>query len=76
MSTTLSELGRGKTAKISSIVGGFGLRRRISTLGIRAGKIVKVVSSQPFKGPIVVDVDDMRIAIGRGMADKVIVEEQ
>ena len=75
MEISLSMLGMGKIAKIKYLLGGMGLQRKIRSLGIRIGKKVRVVSSQPFRGPIVIEVDGMRIAIGRGMANQIIVEE-
>ncbi|MCD5397876.1 FeoA domain-containing protein [candidate division NPL-UPA2 bacterium] len=70
----LLELGRGKTAVIKQIKGGYGLERRLTSLGVRAGKAVRKVSSTPLKGPIVIEIGSARIAIGRRMAMKVFVE--
>ena len=74
MEVPLSQLGTGKTAVIKSIEGGFGFQRKITSLGLRIGKEMNMISSQPFRGPAVVKVGNMRIAIGRGMANKIIVE--
>ena len=73
MEIPLSQLEIGKTAKVKRLVGGFGLQRKTLSLGIRVGKSIKVISSQPFRGPTIVEVDSMRIAIGRGIANKIIV---
>lgn len=53
---------------------GFGLRRRLTDLGLVRGRLVRVVQND-FAGPIIVSVGDVRLALGRGMAQKVIVEE-
>lgn len=74
MKTTLSKLGRKKKGIIKYLEGGRGFQTKIIALGIRVGKQIKVISSHPFGGPIVVEIDNMRIAIGRGMADRIIVE--
>lgn len=74
MDTLLPQLKTGQTAKIKSLKCGFGLQRKIISLGIRIGREIKVISSQPFRGPIVVEVDGMRIALGRGIANKIIVK--
>jgi len=74
MEIPLSRLGTGKTAVIKCLEGGYGLQRKVSCLGLRIGKKVTIMSSQPFRGPLVVKIDNMKIAIGRGMANKVIVE--
>lgn len=48
---------------------------RVEEMGIRPGKTVEVLSlSGP--GPILVKVDESRIALGRGMAMKIIVRRK
>jgi len=75
MEVPLSRLRTGERAAIKSFRGGLGIQRRMSSLGIITGKRVKIVSAHPLMGPIVVRIDNMKIAIGRGMANKVIVEK-
>ena len=74
MEIPLSGLENGKTAIIKDLEGGFGFKRKISSLGIRVGKQIRIISTQPFRGPLVIKIDSMRVAIGRGMANKIIVE--
>ncbi len=74
METPLSKLGKGKTGIVKSLEKGFGFRVKVFSLGIRIGKKIKVISLQPFRGPIVVKIDNTKIALGRGMAEKIIVE--
>ena len=66
----LSQVGAGETARIMAIEGGRGLRQKLFLRGLFEGKVVRVVSSH---GPVVVEVDRNVIAIGRGMAQKIIV---
>ena len=75
MEIPLSQLREGMVARIKYLTGGFGLQRKILALGIRIGKNVKIISSHRFGGPIVIELDGMRIAIGRGVANKIIVEK-
>lgn len=70
----LSELGSGKEAKVISLKGGQGFRHRVETMGIRVGKRIRVVAKHPW-GPIVVDIGGCQVTMGRGMANKVLVEE-
>jgi ferrous iron transport protein A len=70
----LSDLSNGKIGKIIGLNGGQGLRRKLRTIGIREGKLVKLVTAQPIGGPIVIDIDGEQIAIGRGMAQKIMIE--
>lgn len=71
----LLELDTGKAAVVKQIEGGYDLQRRLMALGIRVGQTVRKVGSGPFKGPVVVEVDRARVAIGKRMAMKVLVEE-
>ncbi len=49
------------------------LRKRLADLGISAGSEVRVV--QNYGGPIILAVkEDARMAIGRGMAHRILVE--
>ncbi|MEO5361259.1 MAG: ferrous iron transport protein A [Nitrospirota bacterium] len=48
---------------------------RIQELGIRAGKVVEMLNNKG-RGPILFKVDDSRIALGRGLAMKIIVRKE
>ena len=75
MEASLSTLEIGETAKVKYIMGGMGFQSKILSLGIRIGKSIKVLSSQPFRGPIAIEVGGTKIALGRGMAEKIIIEK-
>jgi Fe2+ transport system protein FeoA len=53
---------------------GPGLARHLEALGIRPGKKVTKVSSALFRGPITLRVDNSQVAVGFGMANRIIVE--
>lgn len=74
MRKLLAELREGESGIIVGVMGGFGFQRRLATLGIRINKKIQMITAQPFRGPIVVEVDGARVAIGMGMAWKVLVE--
>ena len=74
MLNNLSSLKPNQSGKIIRIEGGYGLQRKLRILGIREQKIVKVVARQPIQGPIVIQIDNRQTTIGRGMANKIIVE--
>ncbi len=59
---------------ISCFEGGKNFQERFNVRNIRCGKKIKKISSNPFQGPIVVEIDNARMAIGFGMAKKVMVE--
>jgi ferrous iron transport protein A len=56
------------------IEGGHGVRSHLNTLGIHIGDWLTVVERAPFRGPVLVEVNGTRVAIGRGIASKVMVE--
>ena len=74
MQNTLNSLKPNQIGKIVRIEGGYGLQRKLRTLGIREEKIVKMVARQPIQGPVVIEIDGRQTTIGRGMANKIIVE--
>lgn len=47
---------------------------RLMEMGMIIGEKIKIITKQPY-GPVLVEVKDSRIAIGRGLAMKIIVEE-
>ncbi len=71
---SLMQLSSNKKAKITMIHGGHGLQHRLNSMGIRSGKEIKVVSKQPFQGPITVEICGCQMTLGRGMAQKIMVE--
>lgn len=65
----------GKIYRIKEIHGGRGLRIRLRTIGLHAGDLVEKLS-EGFGGPLLIKNLSLntKIAIGRGMAMKIIVE--
>ena len=64
----------GRSGIVVQIQGGHGLVNRLSALGIRPGKRITKVSSMFMRGPVTVQVDRAQVAIGFGMANKIIIE--
>ena len=54
-SISLSYLPNGKKARIISIHGGHGFQRKLRVMGVREGQEIKIVSKQPFRGPLTID---------------------
>ena len=48
--------------------------KRLSDLGLTPGTNVTVVKSAPFNGPLEITVRGSRLAIGRGMASRILVD--
>lgn len=55
---------------------GWGFEKRLMDMGLTPGTKVTVVKSAPFHGPLEVLVRGSRLAIGRGMAEKIFVEKE
>ncbi len=69
----LGFLETGETAVIKSITGGHGFRTKLEEMGFSLGSKVCNIKNDGF-GPLIVSVMDSRIALGRGMAQKLLVE--
>ena len=67
-------MGIGQTGTVIGILGGRGLIQRLEVLGIRPGKKVTKISSTLLRGPVTLTVDNAQVAIGFGMANRIIVE--
>ena len=53
---------------------GHGFVDRLHSLGIRPGKRITKVSAMFMRGPVTIQVDRAQIAIGFGMAGRIVVE--
>lgn len=76
----LTELRNGEAGTISSVRSGHGrgrmFEKRLMDMGLTPGTKVTVVKSAPFHGPIEIRVRGSRLAVGRGMADRIFVEKE
>ncbi len=73
MPVPLDELPPGVRARIVGFTGGcWGAIRRLMEMGVTPGAIVEVVAS--WGGPILVRVRGVVIAVGRGVARRILVE--
>jgi len=72
--TTLDQMHSGESGTIIQIGGGHGLANRLIALGIRPGKRVTKISSMFMRGPVTIRVDETQVAIGFGMANKLVVQ--
>ncbi len=71
----LVQVEENKKAKVVDIQGGGGLKRRLSQMGIHPGDFVTVVRYGALRGPMVIEVHGFQLALGRGVASQVFVEE-
>ena len=73
MEKLLTELEQGVEGKIISVYGGRGLQRRLRALGFLEGQTVRKLSALALGGPVIVLVNRAQIAIGRGIAKRILV---
>lgn len=70
----LTQMRAGQSGVIVGIMGGRGMNARLDALGVRVGKRITKVSSMFMRGPVTIGLGRSRIAIGFGMAKRVLVE--
>jgi len=70
---SLTNLQNGEKGKIVKLEGGYTFRLKLRVMGIREGKVVKVITTQPFYGPIVVEIAGRQTTLGRGIAERILI---
>jgi ferrous iron transport protein A len=68
----LTMIAPGEPVKLVRIVAGHRLRRRLTELGLIPGVEFKIMQDEG--GPLLLAVKDTRLALGRGMAHRIIVQ--
>lgn len=71
---SLVEMDAGGTSTIVEFEGGFGMIRKLENMGIRIGSQIKKVSGQFGGGPVVISQGSTQVAIGFGMAKRIMVK--
>ncbi|MDN7024325.1 ferrous iron transport protein A [Methanoculleus sp. FWC-SCC1] len=71
MQKKVSDLEYGESGIVREILAS---QHDLSCLGIRRNKHLKMITRQPIKGPVVVIVDEMEVAMGIEIAAQVVVE--
>jgi ferrous iron transport protein A len=69
----LTEMKSGQKGKVTEIHGGKGMAMKLEALGIRPSVVITKVSSQIMRGPVIVEIGKTKVAIGFGMARRIIV---
>ncbi len=65
---------QGEHLVIKEITGGSGARMRLLTMGLRIGDKVEVITNQN-RGQMVIAADFKRFVLGKGLAEKILVEQ-
>lgn len=74
MEKNLNQLRPGDGGRVAHLYGGFGLNNKLNSMGIRMGKEIIKISDTFKRGPVTIKFDNTRVALSRGMADKILVE--
>jgi ferrous iron transport protein A len=75
MQTLLDHVEENKKARVVDVQGGWGIRRRLGQMGIHPGDIVTVLRYGALGGPILIEVHGFQVALGRGIASRILVED-
>lgn len=70
----LTYLKEKQTAVVKEILGGAAVIQRLDSLGIRPGRKISIISAHFWRGPVTIVAGKTKVAIGHGMARKIIVE--
>lgn len=73
MPTTLIDLRQGEEAFILALQGGRGFQARLRSMGFVEGQAIRKLSTLAWGGPVVVLAKRTQIAVGRGMARRILV---
>ena len=70
----LTMVGEGETVTINHVDCGIGLKKRLCDLGLYNNTKIKVIKND-VSGPIIIKVKNSNLAIGRGQANKIFIQE-
>ena len=70
---TLTTISAGNKVRIVSLIGGRGMQQHLIGMGLDIGSEIEVIH-QGVPGPFIVGVKETRLAIGAGMAQKIMVD--
>jgi Fe2+ transport system protein FeoA len=73
--TPLTMIPTGNKVRIISLDGGRGMQERLVSMGLGPGSRIEVVK-KGAPGPFIVALRDCRLAVGTGMAQRIMVTEE
>ena len=71
----LDQVAVNKKARVTRVQGGWGIRNRLSQLGIHPGDVITIIRHAALGGPILIEVHGFQVALGKGVAARILVEE-
>lgn len=73
MSRTLTAFNKGDSGQVSSIDAGKCATKRLYEMGFNTGASVKIIKNDA--GPVIVSLQGNKVALGRGLAGKIILDQ-
>lgn len=70
----LARVKPGQNVRVIEIEGGWHLRQRLNQMGIHIGDLMIVKQAGAFRGPMLIEIHGSQVALGCGLARKVIVK--
>ena len=64
----------GEPVQVVGVRAGHGLQRKLADMGLIPGVIIRVMNGQ-MPGPVIIDLRGSRLALGHGVAQKILVKE-
>jgi ferrous iron transport protein A len=72
--TNLIQIPSGTSVRVVSFNGGKNLHAKLTQFGIYPGDCLRLLRRAPLGGPLLVECNEREIALGRGVAERIIVE--
>jgi ferrous iron transport protein A len=72
-SKDLTQIREGQTVEVIEIRGGKQFQKKIDAIGLRVGSKIVKLSAQVLNGPVTIKIGSTKLAIGHGMAKKILV---
>ena len=72
--TRLIDIDKGTKVKITSFEGESRYMTRLNKFGLYLGDFARVVRIAPFDGPVLLEIRGMEIALGKSIAERILVE--
>jgi ferrous iron transport protein A len=73
---SLAQIKMNRKAKVIEILGGHNLQNRLMNMGVHKGRELLKLSHIGLRGPVVIKVGRSILALGHGVATKIIVEAE
>lgn len=70
----LSRMEAGQSGVVVQVDGGQSMVNRLGAMGVRPGQRITKVTAMFMRGPVTIQLGNAQLAIGYGMANKIIVE--